>query len=135
MYNSFFDKFHIGAYCLPKCATEEHVRELSECGIDLIFSVKNDKALLDMLAKYNVGAVVNGVLPWWFGADGTNAGTMHITNPTEAYVTRARQFINHHAIAGIDVGDEPSALDFAHYGKVIEHMKERFPNKLLYLNI
>ena len=135
MYKSFFDKFHIGAYSLPKSVTNEHVRDLRECCIDLVLSVRNDKSLLDSLKKHNVSAVVGGVLPWWFGADGKNAGTMHITNPIETYIARAAQFTDHSAIVGIDVGDEPSALDFSHYGKVIECMKEHFPNKLLYLNI
>lgn len=136
MYKDFFSSFHIGAYCLNKNSRdEEHVREFAECGIDLLFSVNNDTALLDLLAKYNVSAVVNGVLPGWFGADGKNAGTMHLTNPTEAYLTRGKLFRDHPAIIGIDVGDEPSGLDFPHYGKVIELMKEYFPDKLLYLNV
>ena len=136
MYKSFFEKFHIGAYCLGKsCRDEEHVRELRECGIDLLFSVNDDEDLLDLLAKHGVGAVVNGVLPWWFGADGKNAGTMHLTNPKEAYIERAHRFKDHPAIVGVDVGDEPSSLDFPHYGSVIEALKEHFSDKLLYLNI
>lgn len=136
MYKDFFSSFHIGAYCLAKnCRDEEHVRNLAECGIDLLFSVNSDTALLDLLAKYNVRAVVNGVLPGWFGADGKNAGTMHTINPAEAYLSRAKLFKDHPAIIGIDVGDEPSALDFPHYGRVIELMKAEFPEKFLYLNI
>ena len=136
MYKDFFTSFHIGAYCLNKNSRdEEHVRELAECGIDLLFCVNNDTALLDLLAKYNVKAIVNGVLPGWFGADGKNAGTMHLTNPKEAYLASASLFKDHRAIIGIDVGDEPSALDFPHYGRVIELMKDVFPDKLLYLNI
>jgi hypothetical protein len=60
---------------------------------------------------------------------------MHLTNPIEAYIERAAKFVDHPAILGIDVGDEPSMLDFPHYGKVIEAMKAEFPNKLLYLNL
>lgn len=136
MYNGFFDKFHIGAYCLAKdCRDEEHVRDVRECGVDLLFLVNNDRALLDLLYKYNVGAVVNGVLPGWFGQDGKNAGTMKATNPPEAYISRSRLFVDHPAIVGIDVGDEPSALDLPYYGEVIELMKKPFTDKLLYLNI
>lgn len=136
MYNCFFKNFHIGAYCLGKnCRDEEHITELRKCGIDLLFGIDRDTALLDLLSKHGIGAVVNGVLPGWFGANGKNAGTMHLTNPIEAYIERAAKFVDHPAILGIDVGDEPSMLDFPHYGRVIEAMKAEFPNKLLYLNL
>ncbi|MBO7405925.1 MAG: hypothetical protein J6V24_13275, partial [Clostridia bacterium] len=39
------------------------------------------------------------------------------------------------AIWGIDAGDEPSALDFPHYGKLIALAEELFPGKLVYLNL
>lgn len=133
---SFFDKFHIGAYCLGATArTEEHVRELAECGIDTLFAVNADSALLDLLYQYGVGAVVNGVVPGWFGADGKNAGTMHELNSIETYRERACAFRDHPAIVGIDIGDEPSALDLPHYGRVVELLKEHLGDKLLYLNL
>ena len=74
MDKKLFQKFHIGAYCLGKNARdEEHVKELAECEIDLLFGVNYDRPLLDLLDKYGVSAVVNGVVPGWFGADGEKA--------------------------------------------------------------
>ena len=96
MTDGFFDKFHIGTYCLLQNARdEEHVRELAECGIDLIFYVNNDRALLDLLKEHGVSAVVNGVLPGWFGGDGKNAGKMHEINTEDAYTMRAQSFTDH----------------------------------------
>ena len=136
MMDGFFKEFHIGTYCLSHNARdEEHVRELAECGIDLIFYVNNDRALLDLLQKYGVRAVVNGVLPGWFGADGKNAGTMQGVNTEDKYIRGAEAFTDHPAIVGIDIGDEPSSLDFPYYGKVAELLFGLFPGKLLYLNI
>lgn len=136
MVDGFFDKFHIGTYCLcPNARDEEHVRELAECGIDLLFGINNDRALLDLLHRYGIHAVVNGVVPGWFGADGKNAGTMHATNPEDAYLSRAALFKDHPAIVGIDIGDEPSLLDFPYYGKIVRLLSGIFPSKLLYLNI
>lgn len=133
---SIFEKFHIGAYCLGKCARDEaHVKDLAECGIDVLFGVDSDKALLDLLHKYGVGAVVNGIVPGWFGADGRNAGKLRDINPIEKYIDGARRFSDHPAIVGIDIGDEPSSLDFPYYGKVAEALSLHFPDKLLYLNI
>lgn len=136
MYKSFFEKFHIGTYCLcPNARDEDHVKDLAECGIDLLFGIRCDDGLLDLLHKHGVGAVVNGVVPGWFGADGKNAGTMHEVNPIDAYLEGASRFKDHAAIVGIDVGDEPSSLDFVHYGNIVRLLSEILPDKLLYLNI
>ena len=136
MKDGFFDKFHIGTYCLqPNARDESHVRELSECGIDLLFGVNNDKGLLDLLGKHGVGAVVNGVVPGWFGGNGTNAGTMASVNPIERYLAPLATFNDHPAIVGIDIGDEPSALDLPHCALIAKSLGERLPDKLLYLNV
>lgn len=127
-------KLNIGAYCLASYAhSEEHVREIAECGIDMMICVPNDKALLDRLEKCGVGAVVSGIVPGWFGGMGENAGAMADSNPLESY--EIADFSDHHAIWGIDIGDEPSSLDFLHYGKVFENVRKAFPGQFPYLNL
>lgn len=124
----------IGAYCLaPYAWTEEHVRDIVRCGIDLMLCVPNDRALLDRFQAYGVGAVVSGAVPGWFGGLGENAGRMAEMNPLESYDTEA--FEDHPAIWGIDIGDEPSSLDFPHCGRVFERVKAKFPNQFPYLNL
>lgn len=126
----------IGAYCLaPYAWTEAHVREIAECGIDLMMCVPYDRALLDRLAARGVGAVVSGVVPGWFGGQGENAGRMAQRNPLEAYADAAQRFEDHPAVWGIDIGDEPSSLDFPHYGRVFERVRALFPNQFPYLNL
>ena len=126
----------IGAYYLaPYASTPEHVRDLAQCGIDVVMNMRNDRAALDLLAQNGVSAVVSGIVPGWFGGDGSNAGTMAQKNPLEAYELAAQRFEDHPAIIGIDAGDEPSSLDFEHYGKAIETIVKRFPDKFAYLNI
>ena len=126
----------IGAYYLaPYASTPEHVRDLAQCGIDVVMNMRNDRAALDLLAQNGVSAVVSGIVPGWFGGDGSNAGTMAQKNPLEAYELGAQRFEDHPAIIGIDAGDEPSSLDFEHYGKAIETIVKRFPGKFAYLNI
>lgn len=133
---SFHEKFHIGAYYLQKNArTEEHIRDLALCGIDVLFGINCDRDTLDMLHRHGIGAVVNGVVPGWFGAHGEKAGEMHLTNPIGRYVEGAERFCDHPAILGIDIGDEPSALDFPHLGSVVDAIRPYFKDKLLYLNI
>ena len=137
-------KFHFGTYILqPYARTERHIRELAECGIDVIVCLNAaadgdpvaDKAVLDYMQKYRVGGILTGVLPAWWGGDGDNAGKMAESNPLEKYDEGAKKFIDHPAIWGVDVGDEPSALDFPHYGKVIAHVNRLFPNQFAYLNL
>lgn len=126
----------IGAYYLaPYASTPEHVRDLAQCGIDVVMNMRNDRPTLDLLAQHGVKAVVSGIVPGWFGGDGSNAGTMHEKNPLSRYENAADGFEDHPAIWGIDAGDEPSSLDFPHYGQVIDLIQRRFPEKTPYLNI
>ena len=129
-------KLNIGTYYLaPYAGTEKHVKELAECGIDMVVNMRYDMNTLDLFYKYHIGAIVTGILPGWFGGDGSNAGTMSERNPLEAYKAASEVFRDHPAIWGIDTGDEPSGLDFTHYGRIFEHVREGFPNQFAYLNI
>lgn len=132
----FFQNFHIGTYCLQKNArTEEHIKALSECGIDFVIGIDHDVKALDLFYKYGVSVALSGLFPGWFGGNGAEAGNMHIKNPENTYINAARHFVDHPAIALIDIGDEPSSLDFPYYGKIVDMLTEHFPQKLLYLNI
>ena len=129
-------RLNIGAYILqPYARTERHIREIKECGVDFIVCMGDDRDALDLFAQYGVGAVVSGVAPGWWGGDGDNAGLMAQRNPLERYAEAAEGFTDHPAIWGIDIGDEPSALDFPHYGKVAALTEKRFPNQFAYLNL
>lgn len=128
--------FLIGTYHLQKNARDErHIKEIADCGIDFIIGLNRDSDALDLFEKYGLGAVVEGAVPGWWGGKGENAGTLKDVNPLEKYDEKARDFIDHPAIWGVCSGDEPSALDFPYYGKVIEKVKELFPKKFPYLNL
>ena len=129
-------RLNIGAYLLaPYARTEQHIRDIAAGGVDFIVCMEYDRPALDLFEKYGVGAIVSGILPGWWGGDGHNAGTMAEKNPLEKYEEAARKFVDHPAIWGIDTGDEPSALDFPHYGKVIDLVNTRFPRQFAYLNL
>ena len=130
------NRLNIGVYHLrPYARTEAHVKDLADCGIDFVVCMDNDRPALDLFHKYGVGAIVSGIVPGWWGGDGNNAGTMASVNTMDKYETAAASFIDHPAIWGIDAGDEPSALDFPHYGKVLDYMNRAFPNQFAYLNL
>ena len=129
-------RLNIGAYFLqPYARTEQHIRELKESGIDFIIGLNDDRKTLDLFSKYGLGAVLSGVVPGWWGGDGNNAGLLEKQNPPERYTEAAQRFKDHPAVWGIDVGDEPSALDFPYYGKVTALTEQLFPNQFAYLNL
>lgn len=129
-------RLNIGAYFLQEYAcTDRHVRELRECGVDFIVGMQNNPGHLDLLHKYNVGAVLGGVVPGWWGGDGSSAGTMAAERPLSVYDRAAAEFSDHPAVWGIDAGDEPSAEDFPHYGKIVRRIDEAFPNQFAYANL
>ena len=130
------NRLNIGVYHLrPYARTEAHVKDVADCGIDFVVCMDNDRPALDLFHKYGVGAIVSGIVPGWWGGDGTNAGKLADTNPMEKYEAAAACFVDHPAIWGIDVGDEPSALDFPYYGKVIDYVNRAFSNQFAYLNL
>ena len=130
------NRLNIGVYHLkPYARTEAHIKDLADCGIDFVVCMDNDRPALDLFHKYGVGAIVSGIVPGWWGGDGDHAGTMATVNPMEKYVSAAAAFHDHPAIWGIDVGDEPSALDFPYYGRVMDYVNRAFPNQFAYLNL
>ncbi len=130
------NRLNIGVYHLrPYARTEAHVKDLADCGIDFVLCMDCDRPTLDLFHKYGVGAVVSDVVPLWWGGDGSRAGTMVSVNTMDKYEAAAASFKDHPAIWGIDVGDEPSALDFPYYGKAIDYVNRAFPNQFAYLNL
>ena len=129
-------KLLIGTYCLqPNAQTEEHIKDIAECGIDLITCLYTRKRkLLDALEHYHIGCIFTGAVPGWWGG-GSEDKVMSEINPLSAYDESIVKFKDHPAIWGIDIGDEPSSLDYEHYANIINHIKEKFPKQMLYLNL
>lgn len=130
------NRLNIGVYHLrPYARTEAHVKDVADCGIDFVVCMDNDRPALDLFHKYGVGAIVSGIVPGWWGGDGSNAGKLADTNSMKKYEAASASFVDHPAIWGIDVGDEPSALDFPYYGRVIDYVNRAFSNQFAYLNL
>lgn len=128
-------RLNIGAYILqPYARTEKHIKEIRECGIDMIVDMGYDMKTLDLFYKYGLGAIVRDVVPhWWGGSD--DAGSFNEKFPLSLYDKCAEKYIDHPAIWGISIGDEPSALDLEHYGKVLDKVNTVFPKCFPYLNL
>lgn len=129
------NKFLLGTYCLePYARTEQHIADMKKAGIDFICSVPADKELLELCEKYGMGLFAK-YLPFWWGGKGEKAGRLHEEITTDIYERLSEDFSDHPALWALDLGDEPSALDLPHYGKLFETAAKLFPNQLPYLNL
>jgi hypothetical protein len=129
-------KLNIGTYILePYARSEANVKALADCGIDFVTCMDYDPDALKLFAKYGVGASVRGILPGWWGGDGDNAGNLEKAIPLAALEEARKKFTDMPAIWGIDCGDEPSALDFGYYGKLIDYVDHAFEHQFPYLNL
>ena len=132
----------IGTYCIDTYARDEaHVRDMKKCGIDFLTAAPADRELLDNCKKYGIGVMATGILPGWWGGDGDNAGQFAEKVPLEKVREAVEKMLadpflkDHPAVWGVDAGDEPSALDFPHYGRVIALAEELLPERMVYLNL
>lgn len=121
--------------CAPYGQKEHHVRRMKECGVDYVNGAATREAL-DLYLKYGIGTFMSGIYPhWWGGGAETKNGHMDEVLPLSKYDDMARGFVDHPAIWGLEIGDEPSALDFRHYGNVVQKTTPMFPNQIQYLCI
>ena len=117
---------------------EAGFRELKECGVDFVTSVQaTDREVLDLLAKYGIGCIA-GMLPGWWGGDGSNAGRMRASRPKGVYEAQLAEYLaslDHPAIWMLNLCDEPSALDLPYLGEVSDLVAARAPKTPAYLNL
>ena len=133
-------KFLIGAYCFRSAAHDEaHVRDLKECGIDFVHGVKvSERATLDLLQKYGIGAIAEDLVRVWCGGNGAWAGTMRMRRPKAAYEEKLAEYVSagdHPAIWMINLSDEPSALDMPYIGEMCGLFASRLPHVPAYVNL
>ncbi|MBP3773893.1 MAG: hypothetical protein ILA34_00915 [Bacteroidaceae bacterium] len=125
-------RINIGVYHLkPYATSESHIRDLRDCGVDFVLCMRNEKPTLDLMYKYHVGAVLYDVLPQWWPRQ-KKAGEMEKIYPFKMYVKAAKKWKDHPAVWGMDIGDEPSALDFPYCGRLVREMEKMFPNQFIY---
>ena len=119
---------------------ERHVRDLADCGIDIIKygNVKED--VLDMFDKYGVQCIRAWVMPgdWWWTGD-ANVKFSNGERWCKWDMDKLRRYLektpDSPAVSMIDVKDEPNALDFAYLGKVVDLVKRTFPEQDVFFNL
>ena len=125
----------VGGFSKAVC-NEKGVKELKEIGADFVRCVGiSDRATLDLLEKYGVKTVAKGVVPGWWGGKTEWAGLMHEKRPLSVYAKAKEKYVPHPAVLAVDIGDEPSRSDFAHYAKVVEYLNGELPGVAFTLNL
>lgn len=124
----------IGTYCF-NFNDEAHVKELADAGFNFITATGYDQAKLDNLAKYGIGAFVSG-LPSWRGDDRLPEDVQpEPTLSMDTYREAVQNLADHEAIWGIDIIDEPNALDFPFLNQQVTVINEEREDYLPYINL
>ena len=136
-------KLNIGAYYLkPYAQTERHVKDAKECGINFFVCLESttnlsEIAVLDLFHKYGIGAFVSNVLPSWHAGPTRIFRSIEKECPFRHWVERSSRYPyrQHPAVWGLTIGDEPGALTFPYYRKVIARLREDHPDLVFFLNL
>ena len=130
-------RLNVGAYFLsPWVFSDERAREFAECGLGFVVLMQNDRAHLDILQKHGLGAIVTKVVPGsWAQPLPPGKGRIGERITDAMFENAAKAFADHPAIWGIDIGDEPSAIDYPYYANVVKKFNGWFPGKMPYLNL
>ena len=131
-------RFQIGTYYLrPQAQDEAHIKAMHECGIDFVYGIQpHQRRALDLFAKNGMGVILKDLMPFWVGGTDARAAQFAARYPLEEYDACVDQLEDHPAIWMVDIGDEPNAKNFPHYGKIVELLKRRLPRDIgMYLNL
>lgn len=121
---------------------EEHVREYKDAGMDLSCIAgekgKDTKVVLDLFEKHGIGCFIcrreaYAPMPYW-GA-WLPAGTMREKNPISDYDAAKAAYVDHPAIWGFTICDEPNAMDLPYIGEVVDRLKGHYPGKIMYFDL
>ena len=125
-------KINIGTYCVNTW-TDENLQWVADAGIDFIIGVPYNDNSLALCEKYGIGAFLS-YLPAWFGTP-DNIGQYESRIPSGSFDSYAENFVDHPSIWALDLGDEPGAFEFPHYGVMINEAENLFPNQMAFLNL
>ena len=130
------EKLTVSAYYMNKnVCTPERIREMRECGIDLLIPGRNGETnTFDLLRANGINTVVRGFVPGT-GGDLDRGATLARRRPLNVYDSAAKTFVAHPVVTGIDIGDEPPAGDMPYLGLVAERVSALFPGRFPYLNL
>ncbi len=125
----------IGTYCVNSQSwTDEHFQAMSDCNIDIIIAGAYNTTFLDLCEKYGIKTYLSYLRSW--GVYTVEARGQIANNiPLGTYVTQAESFVDHPAVVGFDICDEPHSWDYPHLELLRQEAQELFPDKLIYINL
>ncbi len=134
-----------------KTIEEKNVRDLAECGIDLVSIGGKDvsieaksprrREILDWCYKYGVKCILAWQLPgdwWWNGGDAKTRyanGERWAKCDMDRFDAYTARFQDHPAVAMISTCDEPNALDYPFRAKFTRRVMRNFPRQVPFFNL
>ena len=113
---------------------DEGVKQAADTGADF-FIAKSSEQLITLCGKYSLGIISSSnITPFWWGGDGKNAGDYAKQFPLER-LDKVDNYPSSSVLWGDYLVDEPNSKDFAHIGKVIQRYRQRFPDKIPFINL
>lgn len=132
-------RFHIGVYCVnSNLYTEAHVRELADCGVDLVLPVPvRERQFLDWLHKYGMGCAGLNIIPsgWMTGEKPGHIREVRPKAVCEKDLAEFMSGLDHPAIWMTDLCDEPHAGDMPYLRELVELLADRGPDIPAYVNL
>lgn len=140
-------RFTIGTYCYDRTIFQDEsaVIDLKNAGIDFVCGCPpgtnraSSVRVLDFMSKHGIGWIMGQdidtmglTLPFAFRS---GRGKLAETFPTAAYEKAGKEFTHHPAIWGLDVFDEPTAVDFPRLGEICEEVRRFFGGPFPFINL
>lgn len=127
----------IGTYCLhPAGRTEANMKDMKACGIDFVLDdFADDPKSAQMLASLGIGVAASGRFPAYWGGDVKVNGNLAKIAPLERYEKALSVYRPTPVDVMVNIGDELSALDFPHVGRVVSRLAERGLRQTPYFNL
>ncbi len=114
---------------------EENIKILKDCNTDIIVATSVNKEFLDLCQENGIEVIANSNFPLWWGDAGQNAGKYKNGSMVKKLEDGNKELINHPALWGDYLCDEPNAADFEYLDKVMKKYAKLYPEKLCFANL
>jgi len=130
------DQIITGVFCYDdNLKNETHIKNLKNCNADVVVATSVNKEFLDLCRENGIEVIANSNFPLWWGDAGQNAGKFKNGGMVKKLEDGNKELINHPALWGDYLCDEPNAADFEYLDKVMKKYSKLYPEKLCFANL
>ncbi|MBQ2915555.1 MAG: hypothetical protein IJE51_02065 [Clostridia bacterium] len=122
-------------YYDDKLKNENDIKNLKDCNADVVVATSASKEFLDLCQANGIEVIANSNFPLWWGSFGENAGKFKNGGMVKKLEDGDKEIIEHPALWGDYLCDEPQAADFEYLNKVMKKYAKLYPEKLCFANL